>query len=304
MHLSKMMIEVVSVKGLVFNIQPFSIHDGEGIRTTVFLKGCPLRCSWCANPESQRAAPELSYIRSNCIQCGECRKCENGAIVNIEENGKIKIDVSKFENAEHYRNVCPAEALTVMGKYMTVDEVIQTVEKDSFFYRNSFGGMTLSGGEPLLQADFAEALLKEARHHYIDTNIETTGYAKYENIYKVFRHLDSIIYDIKIMDDKKHRFYTGVSNKIILDNFKKMRNDFGDIPVLVRTPVIPGVNDNVNEIKRIKEFISGFPNVSYELLKFHRFGVPKYAALGRKYYFNEANLDEHLFEELKDAAIL
>lgn len=295
---------MVIIKGIVFNIQHFSIHDGEGIRTTVFLKGCPLRCHWCANPESQRLDPELSYIRSSCIQCGECRKCENNTVAQAGENGEIKIDVGKCQNAEKYRNVCPAEALKVMGENMTVEEVIKKVEEDSVFYRNSFGGMTLSGGEPLLQADFAEALLKEAGHHYIDTNIETTGYAKYENVYKVFRHLNSIIYDIKILDDEKHRFYTGVSNELILDNFVKMRKDFRDIPVLVRTPVIPGVNDNVKEIRGIKEFICKFPNVSYELLKFHRFGVPKYEALGRKCTVAEANLDDDLFEELKETAIL
>lgn len=292
------------LKGIVFNIQHFSIQDGEGIRTTVFLKGCPLRCRWCANPESQRPGPELSYIRSRCIQCGECRKCENGRSVTTGAGGELVIDVTRCMDAENYRSVCPAQALCVMGNYMSVDDVIEKVEEDSIFYRNSFGGMTLSGGEPLMQADFSEAILKEARHRYINTNMETTGYADYESVYKVFRHLDSIIYDIKSLNDEKHRFYTGVSNERILSNFEKMRRDFKEIPVLVRTPVIPGVNDTVEDIKGIRDYISRFPNVSYELLKFHRLGIPKYTSLGRTYDFCEDDLDQDLFEKLKEIATL
>ena len=292
------------MEGIVFNIQHFSIHDGEGIRTTVFLKGCPLRCAWCSNPESQRVSPELSYIRSRCIQCGECRNCEDSRAVTVHENGTVAVDVTRCVDAENFRDVCPAQALTVMGEHMSVEEVIKRVEEDSAFYRNSFGGVTVSGGEPLMQADFTEALLKEARHRYIDTNIETTGYAAYENVYRVFRHLDSIIYDIKILDDEKHCYYTGVSNARILDNFEKMRRDFSDTPVLVRTPVIPGVNDNEEEIRAIRDYISQFPNVSYELLKFHRFGVPKYSSLGREYKFCEEDLDPELFEKLKETAVL
>ena len=292
------------VRGLVFNIQHFSIQDGKGIRTTVFLKGCPLKCIWCANPESQRTIPELEYISSKCINCGNCMKCDPDHIASRDIKGDIHINVESARNAEPYRKVCPAQALQVMGDYMTVKDVIDQVEADSIFYRYSFGGMTLSGGEPLMQPDFSRELLLEAHRRYIDTSIETTGFASYENVRKVFAEQDSIIYDIKMFDPDKHRYYTGVGNEVILNNFHKMRKEFPDIPVLVRTPVIPGVNDDEEEITGIRNFISRYPNVSYELLKYHRLGQPKYESLGREYALGDIRLDDERFERLKELAVL
>lgn len=291
-------------RGLVFNIQHFSIQDGEGIRTTVFLKGCPLRCTWCANPESQRPVPELEYISSKCINCGSCLKCDPDRIASRDIKGRISVCVNAVKNAEAYRRVCPAEAMHVMGEYKTVDEVIDQVEADSIFYRYSFGGMTLSGGEPLMQPDFSRELLVEAHRRYIDTSIETTGFASYENVRKVFAELDSIIYDIKLFDADKHRYYTGVGNEVILDNFRRMRKEFPDTPVLVRTPVVPGVNDDEAEIVNIRNFISEYPNVSYELLKYHRLGQPKYEALGREYGLGDVDIEASRFEHLRDVARL
>ena len=287
-------------KGIVFNIQHFSIQDGTGIRTTVFLKGCPLRCTWCANPESQQIYPELTYVKKSCINCKSCLANDPDGIVSLDDAGNVQVNpaCAKKEHVAHYGAVCPAEAISVMGKEMTVAEVLHKVEQDEVFYRHSYGGMTVSGGEPLSQADFTEELLRKAKEKGIHTAIETTGFAPYPVVQRIYTHLDQIITDIKLMDDEKHKYYTGVSNELILDNFRKMRKDFPDIPVLVRTPVVPGVNDNEEEIGAIHDFVSGFPGVRYELLKFHRLGEPKYQGLGRIWEHENAELDDELYQRL------
>jgi pyruvate formate lyase activating enzyme len=289
-------------RGIVFNIQHFSIQDGSGIRTTVFLKGCPLSCRWCANPESQHTSPELTYCANSCIHCATCLQQDVDGIVQRNANGEIVISPEKAKHVCHYGNLCPAQALSVMGESKTVTEVMDIVEQDTIFYQHSYGGMTLSGGEPLMQVDFAEALLEEAKKRHIHTAVETTGYSSYENVKRIFSKLDFIIYDIKMMDDKKHKTYTGVSNGLILDNFQRMREDFPDTPVLVRTPVIPDINDTEEEICKIRDFVKAFPNTSYELLKFHRLGEPKYEALGRRWEIPAKELDSETWEKLQKIA--
>ena len=290
--------------GMVFNIQHFSIQDGSGIRTTVFFKGCPLACQWCSNPESQCMRQELAYSQKNCINCKSCLAKDVDNIVRCDETGKIHIHPENAKNICHYEEICPAQALMVMGEKKTVKQVIDIVEQDAVFYKYSFGGMTLSGGEPLMQADFAAALLEEAKKRHIHTTIETTGFSSYENVQKVFSKLDFIIYDIKMLDEVKHEKYTGISNQLILENFVKMREEFPEIPVLVRTPVIPRVNDTEEEICAIRDFIRPFPNVSYELLKFHRLGESKYEALGRKWKMKARELEESRWEQLQKIAVL
>lgn len=291
-------------EGIVFNIQHFSIHDGTGIRTTVFLKGCPLSCVWCANPESQKLEPELTYSKKSCIQCKSCLLHDIDRIVKKEADGTITVHPEKAKHVCHYGELCAAEAMTVMGNKKSVQEVLDQVEQDAVFYKHSLGGITLSGGEPLMQPEFAQALLKETKRRHIHTAIETTGCAKYETVQKVFKHLDLIIYDMKSLDDEKHKKYTGVSNRIILENFEKMRKDFPNTPVLVRTPVIPGINDTKEDIMAIRDFIRPFPNVSYELLKFHRLGEPKYKSLGRTWKMEGKELDEDLWNSLREIARL
>lgn len=291
-------------EGMVFNIQHFSIQDGSGIRTTVFLKGCPLSCQWCANPESQCIRPELTYSKKNCINCKSCLYQDIDHIVSCDATGQVQIDLRRVKNTCYYGEICPAQALAVIGERKSVKEVIDIVEQDAVFYKHSYGGMTLSGGEPLMQPEFAAALLEEAKKRHIHTAIETTGFAVYTNVQQVFSKLDSIIYDIKMMDEKKHKKYTGVSNQLILENFRKMREEFSAIPVLVRTPVIPGINDTQDDIAAICDFIRSFPNVSYELLKFHRLGEPKYEALGRKWKIEAKELEEEKWEKLQKIAVL
>ncbi|AEG58762.1 (2S)-3-sulfopropanediol dehydratase activating enzyme [Desulforamulus ruminis] len=271
--------------GIVFNIQRYSVHDGPGIRTIVFLKGCPLHCRWCANPESQSLQPELAYNDHKCIgiqECGYCLKaCTTGAI--REKDDKIVIDREGCNHCGQCAEICPSRALNMYGKTMSVDEVLNLVEQDSSFYSRSGGGITLSGGEPLVQSEFAAALLKEAKKRRMNTAIETCGYADWDRLERVCEYTDTVLYDIKCIDRAKHKEYTGVDNEIILENFKRLCERFPDKSILVRTPVIPGFNDSEGDIGAIVEFIKGYPNVKYELLAYHRLGEPKYTYIGKDY---------------------
>lgn len=289
--------------GLVFNIQQFSVHDGPGIRTIVFFKGCPLRCQWCANPESQNQNTELSFNYNKCIGTTECalciKACPREAIAESGDNS-IKINRELCINCNICAGVCPAKALEIFGRFMTVNEVLKIVEEDSVFYSRSGGGITLSGGEPLMQADFAWQLLKEAKSRGINTAIETCGYANWDNAKKVFKYVNTVFYDIKCLDADKHKQFTSVSNKIILDNLEKLCREFPHIPVIVRTPVIPGFNDGAEDIIAIRDYIKNIPNISYELLAYHRFGESKYPYLGRDYLFKDAEpLSQERIKQLK-----
>lgn len=275
--------------GYVFNIQRYSVHDGPGIRTIVFLKGCPLQCQWCANPESQHVHPEVAFNKNKCIgvkDCGLCiNVCQTGAIKTSPNNGII-INRELCNNCSSCADVCPSKALNMYGKVMAVNEVLNLVEQDSMFYARSGGGMTLSGGEPLLQADFAVELLKEAKRRRINTNIETCGFSVWENLDRACQYLDNIFYDIKCIDTDKHQQYTGVHNEKILQNLKKLCTEYPTKNVTVRTPVIPGFNDTEEDILAIIDLIKGFPNVKYELLAYHRLGEPKYGYIGKEYPLN------------------
>ena len=272
-------------EGIVFNIQKFSVHDGEGIRTLVFLKGCPLRCRWCSNPESQRMKPEHAFNPSRCLTaelCGRCLKaCKTGAL--SLKDGFILFDVRKCKQCMACTEACPAGAQTQYGSLMKVKDILDKVERDAVFFSRSGGGLTLSGGEALAQFDFALALLRAARKRALDTTIETCGYYPYEHMHEACRYLNKLIMDIKMLDPEKHKQYTGVDNALILDNFKRVVEDFPELPILVRTPVIPGVNDSDEEIMAIRNLIPRRPNIEYELLTYHRLGQPKYGYLGRGY---------------------
>ncbi len=283
------MNEVIKpIRGVVFNIQKFSVHDGPGIRTIVFLKGCPLSCLWCDNPEGQYSQPELVYNENRCIgtlECGECLKvCKAEAILEVEKNNKVLINNWKCLKCDECTQVCPSMALEMMGKNMTPEDVLKIVEEDAIFYSRSGGGLTLSGGEPLFQADFCCEILKQAKEKGLHTAIETSGYADWNSMENVIRFIDFIIYDIKSMNSDIHRRFTGVSNEIIISNLTRLCQKFSKRPVMVRTPVIPGFNDSEEDIIAIKDFVGRFHNVvDYELLIYHRLGEPKYGYLHRNY---------------------
>ncbi len=280
-------------KGLVLNIQHFCTHDGPGIRTTVFLKGCSLRCKWCSNPESIRVVPELAYKATACIgetQCGYCLKgvCPESAIFTVgsgdRPDDKVRINWDLCTNCAACVPICPTQALYLFGQEMTVDQVLDEVEQDQSFYRESGGGITLSGGECQLQADFATALLAEAHRRGINTAIETAFNVPWANVEKLLPHVDIVLHDHKLTDLERHRKWTGVSNKRILENIKRAYETFPDKKFIARTPLIPGVNDDEEHIRAVLDFIKPHPNVvDYELLPYMRFGESKYEFLGRIY---------------------
>lgn len=254
-------------KGLVFSIQPFSIHDGKGIRTSVFLKGCPLRCLWCHNPEGLKPCVDLEYFENKCVHCGRCNHAYQ-KLTSLSNEQKIKATKK-----------CPYHALHIVGKWMSVQEVLDEVLIDSIFYEESGGGLTLSGGEPMLQADFAYDLLKEAKKQGLQTTLETSGYAPIQEYQKILPYIDCFYWDYKESDSKKHKQFTGVGNQQILSNFEYIYEQGASI--VLRCPIIPTINDTEEHFKGIANMIKKHPNLDgWELMPYHRFGLSKEKRLG------------------------
>ena len=284
---------------MVFNVQKYSVHDGPGIRTIVFLKGCSLSCRWCSNPESQQREPELAFNAGRCLgvsKCGHCIvACPYGSIT-LGEADKLRIDRSHC-TACHMpcADTCPAQGLLVYGKQRTVDDVLNVVEQDMAFYARSGGGLTLSGGEPLLQGEFAVALLREARARRIKTAVETCGMVSAETVRAAAEYLNYVLFDIKHMDSAEHEAQTGLSNRHILENFRILAEEFPDLPILARTPIIPGFNDSEQAVTAIAQFLKPYDRVEYEMLPYHRLGTQKYQFLDRPVPMGEVKLDaEHM----------
>lgn len=255
------------MNGIIFDIQRFSVFDGNGIRTNVFFKGCNLRCKWCHNPESQKKEKQLMYNKNKCTGCGECAKvCGNTFTENCTACGKCA-------------EVCKFGARKIAGAEYTVDEVFNKVARDKAFYETSGGGVTLSGGEPLLQTDFVAELLKKCSENNINTAIETAANVKWECFERVLPYVDTVLCDIKCIDEAKHKALTGVSNKLILSNAGKLKQSGKE--VVFRMPVIPGLNDC--EVEKVREFTKGF---ELELLAYHETGKGKYEQLNMVYGVN------------------
>jgi pyruvate formate lyase activating enzyme len=277
--------------GLVLTIQHFCTDDGPGIRTTVFLKFCSLHCKWCSNPESIGPRLELGYNMNKCIgkqQCGRCLlpPTPEGAIYVLDgDDDRVRINWDLAgECGEETVSACPTGALHMYGQEMTVEEVLGEVEQDSSAYLESGGGITLSGGECLLQPDFSADLLAEAHRRGINTAIETAGNVPWEFMAKVLPHVDTMLHDHKATDPDRHKKWTGVDNRRILANFKKAYETFPQTRFIARTPLIPGVNDDEDHIRAVLDFIRPHANVvDYELLPYHRYGASKYAFLGQVY---------------------
>jgi pyruvate formate lyase activating enzyme len=273
--------------GLVFNIQKFSLHDGSGIRTLIFLKGCPLKCKWCANPEGQSHLPELAFAAEKCIGIAECGLCVPACqveAVSETDDGMIAIDRKRCTNCGDCVDACPARALELFGDFMSADDLIRIVEEDSAFYARSGGGLTVSGGEPLMQAEFVILLLQAAQGRGIDTAIETTGFCDWDVLESACRSANQVFYDIKSLDPEKHKSEAGVDNRVIVENLQKLCRHFPDLSITVRTPVVPGFNDSPEDIRAIAELIERLPGaIEFELLPYHRFGESKYQQLGKGY---------------------
>jgi len=273
-------------KGLVFNIQKFSIQDGPGIRTTVFMKGCPLKCPWCSNPEGMSPDPEIMTHDAKCIGCGKCAEaCPTGAI-SFTEQGRL-IDRTLCNNCLECANVCPAKAIEAKGEFKTVEEVFEIAAQDEPFYRNSGGGITVSGGEALLQWEFTHAFLKRCKEANFHTAVDTTAYCKWEHMEKVLEYTDLILFDVKNMDPKKHKEKCGVDNQLILENLEKASKK---TKIWLRLPLIPGYNDSEEDMRRVAELAKRINAEKISLLPYHEYGRQKYPRVGKEYSFCEADI--------------
>jgi pyruvate formate lyase activating enzyme len=270
--------------GIIFNIQGYSIHDGPGIRSLVFLKGCPLRCKWCDNPESQNPSIEVEFFEKKCIRCGTCLTvCERGAINPKVElsTPEDKIDRSTCDNCGKCAAACPVQSLRPIGEKLSLSQVMEEILRDAPYYRRSGGGVTLSGGEPLGQPEFSREILRECYNRNIHTALETSGYAPGRIYRRVIEFADLILYDVKHMEGKAHRELTGVPNEIIMDNLRDTVR-LGK-RVIVRVPLVPGYTDTANNVTAIGGLISGCGIQEIHLLPFHQLGRDKYRRLGLKY---------------------
>ncbi len=287
--------------GIVFNIVHGSFVDGFGIRTTVFLKGCPLRCKWCCNPEGQKYEPELKYTASHCNGCMECAGvCPTGAIRRIEtEDGpKIEIDRSKCTNCMKCTEVCYMDALDRFGKVYTVNELFDVVRKDMSYYKSSGGGVTVGGGEATVQADFALAFVRKCKENFIHVAVDTCGYTVSEKAFQVLAEADLLLYDIKGMDAAVHLQNTGVSNALILENLRKL--DALGVPSIIRLPLIPGYNDGDESIRATAQFLSELKNVvRVDLMNYHEYGRVKYEQLGIPYIVEAKPLPAERLAEIE-----
>ena len=268
---------MVQPKGLVFDIKRYAIHDGPGIRTTVFLKGCPLECPWCHNPEGVATGRQMIWRAERCLGCRHCEQaCPTGAI-SFARDG-LRLDRALCDTCGKCVAVCYPHALELIGREMTVAQVMQEVEKDIVVYDQSGGGVTFSGGEPLMQPDFLLAALQACRRHSIHTAVDTSGYGDTATLMRIAGDVDLFLWDLKIMDEERHRDLTGVPNSRILENLQKLSRN--GKPVVVRITLIPGINDDDENLSRLGEFTSGLENVTrIDILPYHRAWVDKYKRL-------------------------
>lgn len=263
-------------KGMVYNIQRLSTEDGPGVRTTVFLKGCPLRCLWCSNPESQKFTPQLMVFEDLCVGCGHCAEvCPEGAVV--QKGNKFNRDMDKCTNCGACVPVCPSKARAMSGEEMSVDEVMHIVNKDELFYANSGGGVTFGGGEPLSSGEFLLELLQASHDAGLHVCLDTSGFCPPDFFEKVLGLTDMLLYDCKHMDPEKHMELTGVDNSRILANLRRALES--DVDVHIRVPLMPGLNDSEENIAALAAFLRPYNHMYVDLLPCHTFGRNKYTAL-------------------------
>jgi pyruvate formate lyase activating enzyme len=281
-------------EGTIFNIQRFTVHDGPGIRTTVFFKGCPMRCLWCSNPEGLKPYPEVAVYKKDCIGIDVCSRClhacphQDEQVLQVENGYIVGIDRDKCRNCLFCAEACPNNTLKIFGKKYTVREIVNIIMEDRQFYKETNGGVTAGGGDPMMQYEFVCEMFKECKRYGIHTCLETELHCKRKAIEPMFPYTDLWITDIKMMDPQKHKQYTGVTNELILENIKFVVESGAKL--IIRTPVIPGYNNDDENIHAIARFVSEkLKNkiVQYQLLPYRLLGLEKYAALGIPYPMGE-----------------
>ncbi len=300
-------MEAAEAKGYIFDIQRFSVQDGPGIRTTVFLKGCPLSCLWCSNPESQKRSPEILYRANMCTQCYRCVDTCPQKAIRVGEDELVETDRELCNGCGTCEEACLSEARRITGKLMTVDEVMDVVLKDVDYYRNSGGGVTASGGEPTSQPAFLSELFERCQRRGIHTTLDTCGYVASEILGPILKHVDLVLFDIKAIDPDLHQKLTGVSNEIILQNARLIVGK--KIPVIFRVPLIPECNASLDNVRAIAQFAHDLGDVEVNLLPYHKFGMGKYKSLDMVYKLEgveplEPEQVESLAEEAREYGVL
>lgn len=276
-------------RALIFDIQDLSVQDGPGIRTTVFMKGCPLKCKWCSNPEGQRTYPELMHLNVLCNKTHNCiLACPNNAVKSDDEYGVPVFDRTICRNCETLDCIesCPTFALKVTGKYITLEELIKKIKPNLPYYKNSGGGVTFSGGEPFLQAEFIRRFMDETSRFGLSVGVETCGMFDVKDVSGIPEKLDFIYIDLKCMDDEIHRKVTGSTNKTILSNLKHLAEKHSS-KIIISVPVVPGVNDSAEQIKPIADYCKNLGIYKIRLLPYHSLGESKYYDLGRDYQMDK-----------------
>ena len=270
-------------EGNIFDIRRFSTHDGDGIRTTIFFKGCPLACAWCHNPEGISVMPRPLHFQNKCIRCGTCAKISEHGGIELAKNG-IRLNAGKPEDWQKMMDECPSGALAWDSRHMTAEMVIAEAMRDEPFFRYG-GGVTLSGGEPLLQPEFALAILKGLKQKGVHTAIETALYVDSRVVLQVLPYLDLIFADLKLIDSDRHKKHTGVPNERIKENIRILLESEKAENVIIRTPMIPGITADEENIAGIARYSSGiYPEVSYEILNYNPLAEAKYHLVDKEFY--------------------
>ena len=272
--------------GLISGIERFAVHDGPGIRTLIFMKGCPLRCLWCSSPHTQKYTPELLHDDRECLKCQKCVEVCPLQAITFSLEARVTVDTDLCNYCGKCAEECPSKALELVGQSFTPDELLKEVSKDSSFFRRSNGGVTVGGGEPTVQAEFVARFLALCKRQFIHTAVETCGYAHQANLDRLLEHLDLVYMDLKHMDDIRHRELTGVSNRPILKNARRVA---AVRPLIIRIPVVPGCNDTIDNIRATADFASSLGNnlLRIELLPYHKLGTHTYEKMGKDYLLKD-----------------